>query len=186
MLDTTDHLSICRFRPARLEEIRVVYDMQNVPYREKVFANDLPPFESFESSMAAAITEGNQKLYVLERDNVIVGYSQFFIAEKGCEIVVWGRWLKTLMFASLKVAFDVLGVDGIQSYVRRDNKRVMSAYTHFNGRAVRRELTAIRKGGLLGRIAMVGHVIYQMTCEEFREKEHLFREQSMKVEIISS
>lgn len=186
MSDTTEHPSVCRFRPALLEELRIVYDMQNVPYREQVFAADLPPFEEFESSLTEAIAGGTQKLYLLERDNVIAGYSQFFIVEKGCEIVVWGRWLKTLMFASLKVAFDDLGLEGIQSYVRRDNKRVMSAYTHFSGRAVRRELTAIRKGGLLGRIAMVGHVIYQMTCEEFWEKEHLFREQSMKVEIISS
>src|SRR5262245_26128679 len=103
--------------------------MQNVPYRNQVFANELPKtFEEFEKIVSNAISEDKQRFFILEREGAVAGFSQFFMAERGCEIIVWGRWLKTLMFASLKVAFDVFSVDGIQACVRTENKRVNSAY----------------------------------------------------------
>src|SRR5262245_292474 len=117
--------------------------MQNVPYREQVFANDLPKFEDFSNITSTAISEDKQRFFVMERDGVVVGFSQFFMVERGCEIISWGRWLKTLMFASLKVAFDVFGLDAIQANVRTENKRVNSAYAYFSGRQVKRELLAI-------------------------------------------
>jgi RimJ/RimL family protein N-acetyltransferase len=175
-----------KFRRAKPEDFRVIYDMQNVPYRDQVFANVLPKnFEDFEKIVTTAISEDKQRFFIMERDEVVSGFSQFFMAEHGCEIIVWGRWLKTLMFASLKVAFDVFGVDAIQACVRTENKRVHSAYAYFSGREVKRELTAVRQKGLWGRITMVGHITYQLTREEFREKEEMFRKQSMEIEIVS-
>jgi len=178
--------SKCKFRRATPEDFRIIYDMQNVPYRDQVFANELPKtFEEFAEIVSAAISQDNQRFFILERDGAVAGFSQFFMAEHGCEIIVWGRWLKTLMFASLKVAFDVFGVEGIQSSVHTENKRVNSAYSFFSGREVKRELSAVRQGGLWGRIKMVGFITYQLTREEFREKEEMFRQQSMDIEIIS-
>jgi RimJ/RimL family protein N-acetyltransferase len=177
--------SKCRFRRATPEDFRLIYDMQNVPYRDQVFATDLPKFEDFVKNTSTVISEDKQRFFIMERDGTVVGFSQFFMAEHGCEIIVWGRWLKTLMFASLKTAFDVFGVEGIQANVRTENKRVNSAYAYFSGREVKRELQAIQKGGIFGRIAMVGHITYQLTREEFREKEEMFRQQSMEIEIVS-
>lgn len=178
--------SKCKFRRATHDDFRVIYDMQNVPYRDQIFANELPKtFEEFERITASVISEDKQRFFILERDGAIAGFSQFFMGERGCEIIVWGRWLKTLMFASLRVAFDVFGVEGIQACVRTENKRVNNAYAYFSGREVKRELTAVRQGGMWGRIKMVGHITYQLTKEEFREKEEMFRQQSMEIEIIS-
>ena len=177
--------SKCKFRRAKPEDLRLIYDIQNVPYREEVIANDLPKFEDFERITSKAMTEDMQRFFIMERDGAVVGFSQFFMADRGCEIIVWGRWLKTLMFASLKVAFDVFEVEAIQSNVRTENKRVNSAYSYFAGREVKRELLAFRKGGVLGKIVMVGHITYQMTRDEFHEKEDMFRQQSMEIEIVS-
>ncbi len=178
--------SKCKFRRATLDDFRVIYDMQNVPYRDMVFANELPKtFEEFEKVVFTAISQDKQRFFIMERDGSVAGFSQFFMAEHGCEIIVWGRWLKTLMFASLKVAFDVFGVEGIQAGVRTENKRVNSAYAYFSGREVKRDLTAVRESGMWGRIKMVGYITYQLTREEFREKEEMFRQQSMDIEIVS-
>lgn len=177
--------SKCKFRRATPDDFRVIYDMQNVPYRDQVFARELPKtFEEFEEIVSAAISNDSQRFFIMERDGVVVGFSQFFMAERGCEIIVWGRWLKTLMFASLKVAFDVFGLDGIQACVRTENKRVNNTYAYFSGREVTRELTAVWQPGMWGRIKMVGHITYHLTREEFREKEEMFRQQSMEFEIV--
>jgi RimJ/RimL family protein N-acetyltransferase len=179
-------ISKCKFRRATHDDFRVIYDMQNVPYRDQVFANELPKtFEEFEEVVSTVISQDKQRFFILERDGSVAGFSQFFMAERGCEIIVWGRWLKTLMFASLKVAFDVFGVEGIQACVRTENKRVNNAYAYFSGREVKRELTAIRQSGMWGKIKMVGHITYHLTREEFREKEEMFRQQAMEIEIVS-
>lgn len=178
--------SKCKFRRATTDDLRVIYDMQNVPYRDQVFANELPKtFEEFLEIVSTVISQDKQRFFIMERDGAAAGFSQFFMAERGCEIIVWGRWLKTLMFASLKVAFDVFGVDGIQACVRTENKRVNSTYAYFSGREVTRELFAVRQGGMWGRIKMVGHITYHLSREEFREKEEMFRQQSMDIEIVS-
>jgi hypothetical protein len=178
--------SKCKFRRATPDDFHVIYDMQNVPYRDQIFANELPKtFEEFEQIASTVVSNGTQRFFIMERDGVVVGFSQFFMAERGCEIIVWGRWLKTLMFASLKVAFDVFGLDGIQACVRTENKRVNSTYAYFSGREVKRELFAIRQPGMWGRVKMVGHITYHLSREEFREKEEMFRQQSMEIEIIS-
>lgn len=178
--------SKCKFRRATPDDYRVIYDMQNVPYRDQVISRELPKtFEEFEEIVTTVVSNGTQRFYIMERDGVTIGFSQFFMAEHGCEIITWGRWLKTLMFASLKVAFDVFGVEGIQACVRTENKRVNNTYAYFSGREVKREIMAVREGGMWGRIKMVGHITYILTREEFREKEEMFRQQSMDVEIVT-
>jgi hypothetical protein len=188
MTENTTKNSICTFRPATLDEIRAIYDMQNVPFRDEVFANWLPEFEVYEAITRREIQEGIQKLYIMERDNIMTGYAQFGLSRKDdCDIIVWGRWLKTLMYASLKVAFDSLGVHAIHSAVRKDNKRVVSTYEYFSGRVISRELHQFRKReGIFRRIMMVGLLIYELTLEEFREKEEMFRSQAMPVEILDN
>jgi hypothetical protein len=160
--------------------------MQNIPFRSEVFVNHLASFEIFEAITRTAIEERRQKIYILERNSVMAGYSHYHMAENTCEIIVWGRWLKTLMYASLKVAFDTLGVQSIHSTVRKDNKRVVSAYEYFSGRVIGRELLPFQQKGILGKISMVGVLIYQLTLEEFRAKEEMFCKQAMPVEIINS
>lgn len=187
MSEETASNSICIFRPARLDELRAVYDMQNIPFRSLVFANYLPEFDVFEKLTIDALREGKEKLYIMERDNSMAGYGHYYMHDDICDIVVWGRWLKTLMFASLKVAFDTLGVRAINSAVRHDNKRVINAYKHFDGRVIKRELLPFQQGqGIWSRITMVGLLIYELTNEEFRAKEEMFRKQSMPVQIMNS
>ena len=160
--------------------------MQNIPFRSLVFANYLPDYDVFEKQALQAIQEGKEKLYILERDASMAGYGHFYMRDDICDIVVWGRWLKTLMFASLKVAFDILHVPAINSAVRHDNKRVINAYKHFDGRVIKRELAPFQQGeGIWKRITMVGLHIYELTSEEFRAKEEKFRAQSMPVQIIN-
>jgi hypothetical protein len=74
----------------------------------------------------------------------------------------------------------------IHSAVRKDNKRVVSTYEYFNGRVISRELHPFQKRDFFRRIMMVGLLIYELTSEEFREKEEMFRSQSMPVEIINT
>jgi hypothetical protein len=177
--------SKCIFRRATPQDYRVIYDMQNVPYRDQVIAKELPKtFEEFEEILTSVVSEDTQRFFIMERDGSVVGFSQFFMADRGCEILVWGRWLKTLMFASLKVAFDIFNVEGIQACVRTENKRVNNTYAYFSGREVKRELTAVWQPGLFGRIKMVGHITYHLSREEYREKEEMFRQQSMEIDIV--
>ena len=72
--------SKCKFRRATPEDFRIIYDMQNVPYRDQVFANELPKtFEEFAEIVSAAISQDNQRFFILERDGAVAGFSQFFM-----------------------------------------------------------------------------------------------------------
>jgi RimJ/RimL family protein N-acetyltransferase len=124
----------------------------------------------------------------MQQDDKTVGFAQYVMTEKEglADVVVWGKWVNTLMYIAIKAGFEHLGLQVVRSAVRVDNKRVMKTYQRLGIRSTGRELTPVRTGGFLSAISMVGFQYFEMTREEFDLKSEELRQQSLEIELIGA
>lgn len=172
------------FRPALLEELPMIHRMQDIPFRHVVYANNLPKLEDFVENETHAIQTGQEQYYLFEVDGRPDGFVQYLKREKDWSIIVWGKWLNTLIYLGLKTAYDDLGCPNVTSAVRDTNKRVTKAYEKFRIRRTGSEMTLYRPGGIFGYIATANLIYYEMTREEFEERREFLRSQSLDVKIM--
>lgn len=172
------------FRPAKLEELPLIHQMQDIPFRNVVYANNLPKLEYFLENETAAINAGRELYYFFEVDGKPDGFVQYVKNEKDWNIIVWGKWLNTLIYLGLKTAYDDLGCPNVTSAIKESNKRVRKAYQKFSIRRTGAEMTFFRPGGGKGYITAANLIYYEMTREEFEERRELLRSQSLEVTIM--
>lgn len=158
--------------------------MQNVPFRDVVYANYLPRYSTFEENTRYAIKKGRELFYLFEVDGKPDGFVQYIKNQFDWNIIVWGKWLNTLIYLGLKTAYDDLGCPNVTSAIRQNNKRVCRAYDKFKIRKTGQEMVCYRQGGILGYIATANLVYYEMTREEFEERREFLRSQSLDVTIL--
>lgn len=172
------------FRPATIDDLETIYGMQNVPFREVVYAKYLPRFEYFRDDTIYNIQGGYEAYYMFEVDGRPDGFVQYIKGETSWNIIVWGKWLNTLIYLGLKTAYDDLGCPNVTSAIRQDNKRVLKAYQKFQIRRTGSEMVAYRKGSIFGFIAVANLIYYEMTREEFEERREFLASQSLPVTIL--
>jgi hypothetical protein len=171
------------YRKATEADLPVIYKMQDVPFRDRVYANYLPGYQEFYEFTARKMGTGEEVLYVLERDGSPDGFVEYIHTQERMDIIVWGKWIKTLMYVAMKVAFDQLGCAKVNSAVRTDNERVVRTYREYDIRKIGQEMFMYRQGSILGYLKTANFYYYEMTLEEFRAKEEQLRRQSLDVVI---
>ncbi len=170
------------YRKATEADLPTIHHMQDVPFRDHVYANVLPDEAEFCQVGAHRMQSGEETFYMLEHDGAPEGFVHYIRPPGGhTDIIVWGRWIKTLMYAAMKVAFDQLGCDRVFAAVRQDNKRVIKIYRDYNIRKIGQEMTMYRPRGIFAGLTTAGFNYYEMTLEEFREKEEELRRQSVEI-----
>lgn len=158
--------------------------MQNVPFRDVVYANYLPRYPTFEENTRYAIKKGRELYYLFEVDGRPDGFVQYIKNQFDWNIIVWGKWLNTLIYLGLKTAYDDLGCPNVTSAIRQNNKRVCKAYDKFKIRKTGQEMVCYRQGSVLGYIATANLIYYEMTREEFEDRREFLRSQSLEVTIL--
>src|SRR5437016_14634576 len=95
-----------RIRPAKNSDLPIIFAMQNIPFREMVFIEPLPPREDFLNETKKNISTGKEFYYIFEENGTPDGFIQY----DACETTtIWGKWLSTLVFCCARLAFDDLG-----------------------------------------------------------------------------
>lgn len=169
-------------RPATEADMPAIYKLQDIPFRDSVYANSLPKYEYFEESALQSIKAGYECYFMFELNGVADGFAQYVReGPVAWDIIVWGKWINTLIYASLKTGFDYLGIELVRSAVRVDNKRVIKAYEKFGIRKTGREMLMYRQGGLKGYLVTANMDYFEMTPEEFHAMEEHLRTQSFEV-----
>lgn len=168
------------FRPAVRSDLQAVHALQNVPYRDRVYALPLPPYENFQEETLEKLKNQEKFLYVLEEDQIPIGYTEYFKSPKGWDLIFWGKWLNTLAYASGKVAFEDLRLSKLSGVVRQENKRTIRILEKFDIRKVRQDYHLYYKPANFG-LASTYLYYYEITPEEFQERSALMRQQSLGV-----
>lgn len=168
------------FRPALRSDLQTVHALQNVPYRDRVYALPLPPYENFQEETLEKLKNQEKFLYVLEEDQIPIGYTEYFKSPKGWDLIFWGKWLNTLAYASVKVAFEDLRLPKLSGVVRQENKRTIRILEKFDIRRVRKDYHLYYKPVIFG-LASTYLYYYEITPEEFQERSGLMRQQSLGV-----
>ncbi|HET6268390.1 MAG TPA: GNAT family protein [Acidobacteriota bacterium] len=156
-------------RPALLEELSLIHQMQNIPHREKVFTEPLPPLKEFIESSSERMQKGEEFYYIFEVDGKPVGFIEYL---SGIETTsVWGRWLNTLIYGCGVLAFYDLNFSKLSWYTRAINKPMLAACSKFKFRRVgENEVCTITDG--FGFIAVGKNVLFEIKSEEFKANQN--------------
>lgn len=151
-------------RPALMEELSVIHQMQNIPYRENVFTEPLPPLQEFIDLSRERMQAGEEFYYIFEVDGKTNGFIEY---RRSLETTsIWGRWLKTLIYSGGVLAFYDLKFSKLKWYTRAINKPMLAACTQFKFRRVgENEVCTITEG--FGFIAVGKTILFELASEEF-------------------
>ena len=167
------------FRSADFSDLAAVYRIQDNPFRQTALLSPLPSLERFLETKTRDIQEGKEHLFVMENDGKLDGYVEFTLANRFWVPAVWGVWLRTLIYAASRVAFDVLNFPKVNWFVRRSNLRMIRLCELFQFRETARErFTAITEGFQFIATGFVS--IYELTAEEFQGKSATLQRNAMQ------
>jgi len=168
-----------RIRPATITDLQLVYDMQNVEFREMVFIEPLAPRETFLPQTEKNIGDGKEFYYIFEENGRPDGFIQYDICQTTS---IWGKWLNTLIFCCAKLAFDDLKFNKLTWYSRASNKRMIRACDKFHFRRIgERSVCNITEG--FGFVAVGKIYYYELTSQEFHDNESWMSKLGHPVEI---
>ena len=119
------------YRSAKMTDLRAIYDIQNVPFRTEVFDTSLPSFEKYSAEREYAIKSGTEHYLLLEKDRILQGFTRFIYSNEVWLTTIWGKWLKTLCYASCISGFDLLKFERSVFAVRESNKRMVRVCVEF-------------------------------------------------------
>lgn len=167
-------------RKAAEEDLPRIHELQDVEFRDTVFVETLSPVDEFVAETKARLEAGLEHLYVQESDGSVTGFVRFLQKANGWEALTWGKWINTLAYASVILAFEKLGFSKLLFSVRLENKRVMHLYEKFDFRRTGVELYFYRTQRL-GFIKTTNLQHFELTADEFREKAESMRKNSLNV-----
>lgn len=169
---------MARLRRGTADDLQLIYRMQDVPYRWKVFAGPLPEYREFRAAAEELLESGDAHLFIFEKSGESAGFTQLVRSEESWDIIVWGRWLNTLIYAGLAAAFDGVHLPAVVSEVRRDNARIIRAYQLFSIRKIGQATVPCRLGKF-DDFRITDFFYYEMTDEEYRERLPVLRKHSL-------
>lgn len=167
-------------RPAVPADLRVIHQLQDIPYREKVFVEPLPPFEDFLRETEERIKAGEQYYFVFEQDSIPMGFIEY---RKSAETTsIWGKWLSTLCYACAVVAFDDLKFSKLTWYTRANNKPMLRTCEKMKFRRTgEKGICNITEGFAF--IAIGKLIFFELTSQEFSANRHWMKELALDVDI---
>lgn len=167
-------------RPAALSDLPVIHRLQNIPHREKVFVEPLPPLEIFASESESLIAAGKQHYYVFEQDAVPTGFIKYEIEQESTTI--WGKWLSTLVYACGVLAFDDLKFSKLTWYTRSNNKPMIRTCEKMKFRRTgEKDVCNITEGFAF--IAIGKLIFFEITAAEFHAQRHWMKDLAHPVDI---
>jgi hypothetical protein len=167
-------------RRALEADFQRIYELQNVPFRDKVFLEPLHSLDSFLKETKDRCDNGLEQFFVLDSDGTVSGFIRFVKTQNGWEALTWGRWMNTLAYASAVLAFEKLGFPKLVFSVRLENERVLRLYSKFNGRRTGMELINYREFEF-GPIKTANLQYFELTPEEYRERAESMRKDSLQL-----
>ena len=169
-------------RKATLSDLPEIYRIQNVPFRDHVFIEPLYSKEEFIQETLARMEHGVESYYVQESEDSIVGFIRFF-QKQDWEVLTWGKWLNTLLYATGIVAFEKLNLPKVIFAIRLDNKRVLHLYKKHEFRNVGQDFVCYRPN-ILASIRTTNVTLYEITAEEFWAKAEDMKKNSLPLKFL--
>ena len=112
-------------RTASTSDLSIVYDLQNLPYRQQVLDSELPPREQFLLEHVNSMEQGEEHCFLLEEHGDGRGIVTISKTGDFWHATLWGRWLRTLVYAGQVAAFDHLQIQRLVFSVRESNQRML-------------------------------------------------------------
>ncbi len=170
------------YRRATLADMRGIYDIQDVPFRTEVFSAPLPSFEQFCSEWQKGIDAGEEHYFLLEQNEILAGFTWFNRTPDFWFSTIWGKWLKTLTYASCIAAFDYLGFERSLLGVRQSNRRMIRVLEEFEFRLVgETPMSYIAADPPVLRKAVMNY--YDIKRGEFWENRENWRKKSLEFKV---
>jgi RimJ/RimL family protein N-acetyltransferase len=169
-------------RKAELKDLQEIYRIQDVSFRDHVFIEPLESMDEFIRDTKRRMEADGEFYYVQEFEGSIVGFIRL-LKKNDWEVLTWGKWLNTLLYATGIVAFEKMGLPKVIFAVRFDNKRVVHLYKKHNFRNVGQDFVCYRPN-ILAPIRTTNVTLYEITAEEFWEKAEDMKKNSLPLKFL--
>lgn len=167
-------------RPAVPADLPAIHQLQNIPHREKVFVDPLPPLKNFVEESKARIETGRLHYYMFEENSVPTGFIKYESEEESTTI--WGKWLSTLVYACGVLAFDDLQFSKLTWYTRAANKPMIRTCEKMKFRRTdEKDVLNITEGFAF--IAIGKLIYFEITAAEFHAQRHWMKDLALPLEI---
>lgn len=155
-------------RKAEHSDLAEIYRIQDISFRDQVYIQPLLPLNEFIETTEQRIRDDLEHYYIQESEGSIVGFIHLF-KKSDWEVLTWGKWLNTLLYATGIVSFEKLNLPKVIFGVRDDNKRVVHLYKKHQFRNVGKEFICYRPN-ILAPLKTTNLTHYEITAEEFWQK----------------
>lgn len=112
-------------RKARDEDFRTFYDLQSGPFRSEVYGVPPEPFDQYFSNARQQIQAGLEHYFAMVEDEAVTGFIWFQHSQDLWFALLWGQWLRTLVYAGCFTAFKHLQFARLHFWIRQKNRRMI-------------------------------------------------------------
>lgn len=168
-----------RLRPAASNDLPTIYNLQNIPYRERVFVDPLPSQDEFVRNASEKMHLQDQYYYIFEQNGSPLGWIEY---QKNPETTsIWGKWFSTLVYGCALLAFDDLKFSRLNWYTRAINKPMLKTCEKMKFRKTgEREVCNITQG--FSFIAIGKIFMFELTSAEFQANRNWMQKLALPVE----
>jgi hypothetical protein len=168
-------------RSASMDDLSTIYSLQNSSHREEALDSELPSFDQFFEERRQEMMSGQEKYFLLENAGVPAGFVALSLASDFWNARIWGRWLRTLVYAGSSIAFDHLQLPRLVFGVRETNRRMNKVCKDYDFRTVGENsvIVTFQDPPYVG-VARI--LYYDLTAEEFHARSQLIRQHSFPLQ----
>lgn len=170
-------------REAAVADYQTIYNFQNVPMRQEVLADELPPFEEYSALRKRNLEAGTERYFMLENSQVPAGFIGYTNISDFWHVLLWGRWLKTLIHCCGLSAFDYLRWPRLVWTIRQTNLSWIKVCEKYPFRLLG-ENSFLATSDKPPYISVATLNYYDITAESFFENREFFVKNSHPVQVL--
>lgn len=169
-------------RKARDEDFQTFYDLQNGPFRFEVYGVPPEPFDQFASKTQQQILAGLEHYFAMVEKESVTGFIWFQKSQDLWFALLWGRWLRTLVYAGCVTAFRFMQFPRLHFWIRQKNRRMIRiAEDAGYGFQKMGEDTGYALRDEFPPLVVIRSNCYEIRSEVFYENETYYRTQSKEL-----
>ena len=173
-------LVVRRFRES---DLRAIYDLPNGPFRKEVFDSPPVPFEQYSSEVLEGIASGHEHYFVFDEAGAVTHFIWFQFSQDLWFTLIWGRWLRSLVYAGCVTAFRFLHLPRQHFWIRQKNRRMIKiAEDPGYGFVKMGEDAGYALRDEYPHLVLVRSNCYEIRSDVYNEKEEYYRAHSLDLE----
>lgn len=172
-------------RKAIDSDFSAFHQLQSGAFRKEVFATPPEDFDEFFRRSKAQIEKGVEHYFSLVENDLVTGFVWFQHSQDLWFTLLWGPWLRTLVYAAGITGFRILNFPRQHFWIRQKNRRMIKVADD-PGYGFRKvgEDTGYALSDEDAPLVVVRSSLYEILSTIYFEQEDYYRKQSKELVVV--